>query len=362
MRTLIIAAVCAIVWLQPSAHAQESRRTKNVILITLDGLRWQELFSGADSVLLRNRRITRDTAPARVQFWRATARERRSVLMPFFWSTLVSQGQLYGNRALNSRVDVTNSHRFSYPGYNEILLGYVDTRIDSNDKVPNPNRTLLVFANQQPDFKGNVAAFGSWDVFPFIVNEQRSGVPVNAGFEPATGPDLSLTETLLNRLQSQVPSPWSAVRLDAFTHNYAFDYLNRKRPRLLYIAYGETDDFAHDQHYDFYLQAAQRTDGFIRELWEWLQSDEEYRNRTTLVITTDHGRGGRSEWNTHGADVNGAEHIWIAVLGPDSPSLGEVTSGQYYQNQIAGTVASLLGLRYSNERPVGAALPRAFKQ
>jgi len=42
MRTLIIAAVCAIVWLQPSAHAQESRRTKNVILITLDGLRWQE--------------------------------------------------------------------------------------------------------------------------------------------------------------------------------------------------------------------------------------------------------------------------------------------------------------------------------
>ena len=363
MRSLIFAAICMSMLSRPAfSRGQEVRSTRNVVLITLDGLRWQELFGGADSVLLRNRRIVRDTAPIRVQFWRPTATERRSVLMPFFWSTIVTQGQLYGNRALNSRVDVTNTHRFSYPGYNEILLGYADPRIDSNDKVPNPNRTLLEFANQQPDFRGKVAAFGSWDVFPFIINEQRSGVPVNAGFESATGTELSATETFLNRLQSQVPSPWSAVRLDAFTHNYAFDYLKRKRPRLLYIAYGETDDFAHDQHYDFYLQAAQRTDGFIRELWDWLQSDPDYRNRTTLVITTDHGRGNGSEWNTHGADVIGAEHIWIAVLGPDSPTLGEVSGGHYYQNQIAGTIAALLGLRYTNERPVAPPLPRVLRQ
>ncbi|MEX2284825.1 MAG: alkaline phosphatase family protein [Gemmatimonadota bacterium] len=355
-----IALTALILSLAAPASAQQQRNTANVVLITLDGLRWQELFSGADSVLLRDRRVVRDTAPIRAQFWRPTARERRTVLMPFFWSTIATQGQLYGNRALDSRVDVTNTHRFSYPGYNEILLGYADPRIDSNDKVPNPNRTLLEFANQQPGLQGKVAAFGSWDVFPFIINEQRSGVPVNAGFEPAAGPDLSATEVFLNRLQTQVPSPWSAVRLDAFTHDYALEYLKRKRPRLLYIAYGETDDFAHDQHFDFYLQAAQRTDGFIRELWEWLQSDGEYRNRTTLVITTDHGRGTGAKWNTHGADVDGAEQIWIAVLGPDSPALGEVSGGQLYQNQIAATVASLLGLRYTNERPVGAALPRLF--
>ncbi|MGH7472062.1 MAG: alkaline phosphatase family protein, partial [Longimicrobiales bacterium] len=283
--------------------AQREPRTHNVVLVTLDGLRWQELFGGADSTLLRDRRYVRDTTALRTSFWRDRPAERRDLLMPFFWSTIARQGQLYGNRTLGSRVDVTNRHRFSYPGYNEILTGFADPRIESNDKVPNTNRTILEIAQQVPHFRGRVAAFGSWDVFPFIINEQRSGVPVNAGFEAAVGPRLSAKEVALNQLQPQVPSPWTAVRLDAFTHNYALEYLKRERPRLLYIAYGETDDFAHDERYDFYLQAARRTDGFIRELWEWLQSDSAYRARTTLIITTDHGRGTGRQWNTHGEDV-----------------------------------------------------------
>ena len=40
-------------------------------------------------------------------------------------------------------------------------------------------------------------------------------------------------EVFLNELQPQVPSPWSTVRLDAFTHHYALEYLKRERPRLI---------------------------------------------------------------------------------------------------------------------------------
>ena len=302
----------------------------------------------------------RDTVALRSQFWRSTPAERRAALLPFFWNVMASRGQLYGNRLLGSQVDVTNTHRFSYPGYNEILTGRADPRIDSNDRIANRNRTILEFANQQPAFRGKVAAFGSWDVFPYIINEERSGVPVNAGFEPASGAGLSAKEVALNQLQRQIPSPWAEVRLDAFTHNYALEYLKRERPRLLYIAYGETDDFAHDERYDFYLQAAQRTDVFIREIWEWLQSDASYRGQSTLIITTDHGRGAGTQWNTHGADVAGAEHIWIAVLGPDSPALGEVTGGQQHQNQVAATIARLLRLDYARGESVGAPLERVF--
>jgi hypothetical protein len=358
-RPFIGSMLAVLLMLPPGLPAQH--RTENVVLVTLDGWRWQELFTGADSALVRQRRYVRDTTALISQFWRASPVERRTILMPFFWNTLAQKGQLYGNRSGGSRVDVTNTHRFSYPGYNEILLGYADPRIDSNDKKPNPNRTLLEFANAQPAFRGRVAAFGSWDVFPFIINLERSGVPVNAGFDTARGADVSAKERFLNQLQPQVPSPWSAVRLDAFTHNYALEYLKRKRPRLLYIAYGETDDFAHDEHYDFYLQAARRTDGFIQEIWNWLQSEAQYRNRTTLLITTDHGRGVGPRWTTHGNDVVGAEEIWIAVLGPDTPALGEV-SGQFYQNQIAGTIAALLNLRYTNERPVAAPLDRVIRR
>jgi hypothetical protein len=153
------------------------------------------------------------------------------------------------------------------------------------------------------------------------------------------------------------------VRLDAFTHQYALEYLKRKRPRLIYVAYGETDDFAHDQRYNFYLQSAQRTDAFLRGLWTWVQSDREYRDRTTMIITTDHGRGVGDQWSDHGADVPGADEIWLGVLGPDTAPLdASQLAGQYYQNQVASTVAALLTLPYRNDQPVGAVLRAALNR
>ena len=81
-------------------------------------------------------------------------------------------------------MSVSNPWYFSYPGYNEILTGEVDESINSNDKVFNPNKTILERLNAQPEFKNSTALFGSWDVFPYIVNTQRSKVQVNAGFMP----------------------------------------------------------------------------------------------------------------------------------------------------------------------------------
>jgi hypothetical protein len=302
--------------------------------------------------------------------------------MPFFWSTIASEGSLWGNQHLGSVVKVSNNRVFSYPGYNEILTGFADEAIDSNNKIPNANETLLEWVNKQPGFEGEVAAFGSWDVFPYIINEERSGVPVNAGFESATG-ELTDREAWLNEVQEQTPSPWTSVRLDVFTHHYAFETLKQDRPRLLYIAYGETDDFAHDADYRHYLDAAYRTDAFIRDLWTWVQADKEYAGRTTLVITTDHGRGSEDRFVGHGVDWIGSEFIWIASLGPGMPVLGEFGASRgdgsdisviyqesgvgaegaavqdtLWQNQVAATVADLLGLDYTNRVPVGRSLRR----
>jgi hypothetical protein len=336
--------------------AQSEAKVENVILITLDGLRWQEVFTGADAALIRNEAYVGDTLALMQSFWDDDPMVRREKLMPFFWNVIATEGQLYGNRAHGSKVNLTNGHRFSYPGYNEILTGFSDDdRIDSNSKVPNPNVTMLEFVNRQDAFRGKVAAFGSWDVFPYIINETRSGIPVNAGFGMAEGNNLTAKEEFLNELQSQIPSPWGSVRLDAFTHNFALEYLNKNQPRLLYIAYGETDDFAHDADYDAYLHSARRTDGFIRDLWTWIQSHDAYRDKTAIVITTDHGRGLGPKWTGHGDDIPTSAEIWIAAIGPSIESLGEIKSeGQYYQNQVANTVATLLGLKYTNARSIGA--------
>jgi hypothetical protein len=327
--------------------AQPTSDTK-VVLITLDGFRWQELFSGADPLLVANKAYVNDTSELRERFWRQTTSERRSVLLPFLWKEVARMGQLHGNRNMGSKVDLTNTMWFSYPGYNEILSGKADdARITSNDKIPNPNTTVLEMANNDVRYKGKVAAFGSWDVFPFIINEERSGVLVNAGFELAEGDNLSDIERQLNRMQPKVPSPWGTVRLDAFTHYYALEYMKKAHPNLVYISYGETDDFAHDGDYAAYLKSAHTTDAMIKELWEFCQSDPFYKDTTLFLITTDHGRGTDplDTWKGHGDQIKGADQVWLVAFGKGVSTKGEVnTNEQLHSNQIAPTIKRVLDL------------------
>ena len=60
-------------------------------------------------------------------------------------------------------------------------------------------------------------------------------------------------------------------------------------------------------------------------------------------------------WVMDGADVTGAEAIWIAVIGPDTPALGERAHvARVTQSQIAATIASLLGESYTAADPSAA--------
>lgn len=322
--------------------------SQKVFLIMLDGLRWQELFSGVDSLLLNTPEYTDNIEFLTNKFWRTSAQERRSQLMPFFWSTINDKGQIYGNRTYKNYVNVQNNHWFSYPGYNEVLCGLTDDkRINSNDKNNNPNQTILELVNQQPQFKGKVGAFGSWDVFPYIINEDRAGFYVNAGYREAKGANLTTNEKLLNKLQKQAIRPWESVRQDVFTHNYALEFIKKTYPKLLFISYGETDDFAHDGNYTQYLLSANNTDAMIKELWDYCQSNPYYKNKTTFIITTDHGRGTEplDSWKSHGKAHKNSDETWIAAIGPNLKAKGEVKAHlQLYNSQIAATIQHILGI------------------
>ena len=347
----------------PIGQAQDLQ-TENVFLITLDGLRWEELFGGADDSLTVDSRYVRDISTLQAEFWAASRDDRRKKLMPWMWSTMAKEGQILGNRRYDNKVNVSNKMWFSYPGYNEILVGYSDPKITSNAKELNQNVTVLEWLNQQDEFEGLVAAFGSWDVFPYIINDERSGIPVNAGFRKAEAAELSDREYFLNELQDQVPSPWPTVRLDAFTHHFAMEHIRKYSPRVVYIAYGETDDFAHDGRYDHYLKSARQTDAFIQELWEYCQNTDQYAGKTTFLITTDHGRGDqpKSTWTGHGKNNVGSDAIWMAAIGPDTPALGErKDAGQWWQNQAAKTLSAFLGLEYSNQKEVGPVIQSMIK-
>jgi hypothetical protein len=280
--------------------------------------------------------------------------------MPFFWNTLMTHGSIAGNQLIGSVARVTNTHRFSYPGYAEILTGEAhDAVIDSNDLKQNPFETVLEFVRKKlglaPD---KVGAFTSWAVFSGIAEKVPGTITTSAGVARWESPDPAVG--LLNDLQSELIMPWDLVRPDAITFRLGMAYLKSHKPRLMYFAFDETDDWAHDGKYDRVFESLARTDRQLQQLWDWLQSDAQYRGTTTLIVTTDHGRGKTiADWRSHGKDVEGAQNIWIAVAGPDTPLRGEWRQAEpVYQNQIAATIARLFGLDLAELRPsAGRPLP-----
>ncbi|MBC7873617.1 MAG: alkaline phosphatase family protein [Ferruginibacter sp.] len=349
-----------------SGFVNAQRQTENIIIITTDGFRWQEVFKGMDSAIGNNSKFNQgDSATIYKNYWHNNEQERRKKLMPFLWSTVITKGQLFGNRVLGSKVDNANSLWFSYPGYSEIFTGYVDTSIKTNDHPPNPNITVLEYLNKQPRLKGKVAAFGAWEAFDRILNEKRSGIPVVSGFNSMGGKNPTPNERLMNAMLKDAHKPWGVDEcFDVFTHYGAMEYLKTKKPKVLYIAYGETDEWAHAGQYRSYLDAGHQVDAWIKEIWNYVQTDPQYKNKTTLFITVDHGRGDieKEEWTSHNNKIQDSHEIWFGVIGPDTPVRGELNSEmQLYQQQFAQTIAKLMGYTYVARHPVASEIFYIFK-
>lgn len=335
-------------------HAQ---KTENIIIITTDGLRWQELFKGMDPSIANNKKFNQgDSTYIYNKYWSDSPLERREKLLPFIWSAIASKGQLYGNKDYNNKVNNANPYWFSYPGYSEIMTGYADTLINSNDYKANPNVNVLEFLNKQSKLKGKVAAFGAWNAFDRILNEKRSGFSVISAFDKIGGNNPTPKQKLINDMLTDSFKPFHQSEcLDVFTHYAAMEELKTKKPRVLYIAYGETDEWAHSGHYRSYLDAAQQVDLWIKQIWDFIQNDPQYKNKTTLILTTDHGRGDeiKTQWTSHGSQIKGASEIWFAAMGPEINAKGEIkTEGQLYQKQIAQTIAKLMGYTFEASHPI----------
>ena len=322
--------------------------TGNLFIITIDGFRWQEIFTGADASLINDIKCTPDTATMKMLYWADSEKERRQKLMPFFWNILAKKGQLYGNRNFDNKVNIANIYTFSYPGYNEIFTGNTDLLVSSNKKKLNKNVNVLEYLNAKEEFKGKVVAFTSWDVFPYILNEERSGMMINSGYENMEGESVSVRQALINKVQTEAVYNKGGTRHDQLTFLTAKEYIQQHQPKVMLLGLGETDEYAHNGRYDLYLQQANKIDHMLAELWHWVQTTPAYKDNTTFLITTDHGRGSRDKnWTSHSSFIRGSSQTWLAMIGPNLHPLGELKEGQQlYQEQIANMIAGLVGEKF----------------
>jgi hypothetical protein len=340
-------------------NATATKEAPNFFIITTDGLRWQELFNGMQDDIVNQKKFHRgDSNYLFNKYGGASPEARREKLMPFFWNTISTQGQIYGNRNKNNKVDVANNQWFSYPGYSEILTGYFDTAIQSNDYKPNPNSNLFAYLNKQDAYKNKIAAFAAWNAFDRILNEKVSGFPVINSSEPISSILKDEKSILLSNMLRDSYQPWRETEcLDVFTYYQAMHYLNTQKPKAMFISFGETDEWAHDGSYNHYLDAAHKVDAWIKEIWNWAQATPGYKDNTYILITTDHGRGFVDSWTSHGAKIPGASSIWFALLGPDVKKIGplgeQTKDQQLFQKQLAATITKLIGQPFKAEHPIG---------
>ena len=341
----IIVILLALLPLMLSAKGKKDTR---LVIITIDGLRWQEVFDGAEENLISDSKQVRDTELTRKNYWRPTPEQRREALMPFTWNTIAKKGIIIGNRNKNSMMQVANKTNISYPGYCEMMTGMVDEAITENDPVNNMHRNVLEAANEDKRYKGKVVMYGSWKSTRFAIHNELAGIPASVSYEPNIAKKQNPRLKMVERMMAGMPHYWRSEHFDAFTYAYAIETLLNDHPKVMWISFGDCDEWAHARKYDLYLDGANGTDAFIRDIYEALESDRFYRGKTTYLITCDHGRGFGNEWANHGRGTKGSDATWMMLWGKGIEPLGETTEcGPYYTKQIAATIASILGIDFT---------------
>ena len=326
-------------------------KTRNVVLVIADGVRWQEVFTGADPALLG-----KDAVELRKNYWHDDPNERRRKLFPFLWDTVATHGQIYGNQTKGSVARVANTIWFSYPGYNEMLTGAADPRIDSNEYGPNPNVTVFEWLNKKPAFAGKVGRFGDLGGvrghLQWRAQRDSGSLGRDTGrCEGSKRARRAVERALSHDHAARRRGPVRFFRARRASRSSALSSAARAVRRLR--RHGRLP--AHGS-----LRRLPRDRAFLRRVSSRNCGNScnpcRVQGRTTLIISTDHGRGsGPTEWRDHGAETKGSDAIWLAVLGPDTPPLGERHDApEITQAQIAATLAALLGEDIHSFNPVAA--------
>lgn len=293
-----------------------------VVLVTVDGVRWQDVFEGSNPAF---------GAPALGP----------DQLMPRTHA-LVARGVAIGATLPGcGTMHTAGNTNVSLPGYQEIFTGHASNCLDN--ACAHVGWTVL----DEAAHRGvpGVASIASWPVLAAAVSRSGDGVLVSAGRNAgAELPVSGALGALVAAGDAAGPFPGNGgYRPDAYTAALALDYLRARAPAFLHVGLGDTDEWGHKSDYGAYLSALRAADAFIGEVADALDAMGDVGARTTVLVTADHGR--EAAFTNHGPLAPESGRTWLVAFGGDVPARGVVCPAtDVTLADIAPTIRVILGL------------------
>lgn len=302
-----------------------------VVLITLDGVRAADVFDGADPSLKPGAKVAQYKNP--------------EALMPRTYALVKARGVALGaDRPGCGTVRTASGANVSLPGYLEIFTGR-KTLCRDNACAATDQTTVLdeaVDAGLYP-----VASIGSWQVLDHAVSSGKTNVLVAEGSRrwPGARPVMGghLEELVVAGERSEAYPGHAGYRPDAYTAAIALEYLRTQVPAMLHVGLGDTDEYAHQNQYAAYLDSLAKADAFIGKVADTLDTMGDIGKRTTVIVTTDHGRN--ADFQHHGWASAAAARTWVVAFGGRvAPQGVACPKRDVTLADIAPTVRELVGL------------------
>jgi hypothetical protein len=318
-----------------NAWAPSSVR-RSVVLIAIDGVRFQEVFDGVDPRLAKRHGIPEQD--------RVGAKE----LVPNL-SRLMEEGTALGDSRTGVPMLASGPNYLSMPGYSEMLSGRVNSGCRDNDCGRISASTVV---DDVARFGlGRAAVITSWPriekaaaAFP---EDADMSVGRHAGSGRSSFEEDPAVRAVLEVGENAGPDPgYGDFRRDAETGELALAVFQTRRPAFMFIGLGETDEYAHRENYRGYLDALSRADRLIGRFAEIALHDP--GAPTTLFVTTDHGRS--EAFTSHGGEYPESARVWLVAAGAGIENRGQMTSPVTRRlANVAPTVRSILGIAQADE-------------
>jgi hypothetical protein len=319
---------------EPTATRAPSEPARSVVLVAIDGVRYQEVFLGVD--------------PELAERYQVPVEERLDAahLVPNLHRLMTVEGAAVGAPGAGSPMESSGPNFVSLPGYMEMLTGRPDSGCTDNDcgRVPFPTIADDVAWNRL----GTAAVIASWTGIGRAASAYASGAVVSVGRHDGVGRDAFASDPEVARrlhdAEAVQPFPGNGdYRPDRFTAELAVSYFERQRPGFLFVGLGDTDEYGHQSAYRAYLRALQDADRTIGALYDIVARRNDAGMPSTLFVTTDHGRA--DTFTSHGSEYPESSRVFLIAAGAGIRSRGIVPSEVPRKlSDVSQTIRAVVGL------------------